>query len=35
MTYLLQLAPEYKDFILESEYLEDIINNTRVKKLLK
>lgn len=35
MTYLLQLAPEYKDIILESEYLESALKNTKVKKLLK
>jgi hypothetical protein len=35
MTYLLQLAPEYKDIILESEYLEKSLNNSRIKKLLK
>ena len=34
MTYLLQLAPEYKDIILESEYLESVTNNAVIKKLL-
>lgn len=35
MTYLLQLAPEYKDVILESEYLETVLDNPRIEKLLK
>lgn len=35
ITYLLQLAPEYKDIILESEYLESVFNNPQIKKLLK
>lgn len=34
ISHLLQLAPEYKDVILESEYLESILNNTKIKKLL-
>ena len=35
MTYLLQLAPEYKDIILESEFLSPALTNPKVKKLLK
>jgi hypothetical protein len=35
MSHLLQLAPEYKDIILESEYLESVLKNAKVKKLLK
>jgi hypothetical protein len=35
MTYLLQLAPEYKDIILESDDLEKSLSNTRIKKILK
>jgi hypothetical protein len=34
MTYLLQLAPEYKDVILESEHLKTVLENPRLKKLL-
>lgn len=34
ITYLLQLAPEYKDIILESEYLKSALTNAKIKKLL-
>ena len=35
ITYLLQLAPEYKDIILESEYLKSVLSNKYIKELLK
>ncbi len=35
ITYLLQLAPEYKDIIIDSEYLESVLNNDNIKELLK
>ena len=35
INHLLQLSPEYKDIILESEYLGSILSDARVKKLLK
>jgi hypothetical protein len=35
ITYLLQLAPEYKDIIIDSEYLESVLNNDIIKDLLK
>ena len=35
IAHLLQLSPEYKDIIIESEYLESIINNPKIKKILK
>jgi len=35
ISYLLQLAPEYKDIILESEYLEPILNDKRIINILK
>jgi hypothetical protein len=35
ITYLLQLAPEYKDIIIESEYLESVLSNEVVMELLK
>lgn len=34
IAYLLQLAPEYKDIILDSEYLESMLSNPSIKKLL-
>ena len=35
LTHLLNLAPDYKDSVLESPYLEGFITNWTVKKLLK
>lgn len=35
LSYLLQLAPEYKEIVLESEYLVNILTNIKIKKLLK
>lgn len=35
MWYLMQLSPDYKDIIIESEYLWSILNNTKIKEILK
>lgn len=35
ISYLVQLAPEYKDLIKESEYMESIIKNPKIKSILK
>lgn len=35
ITLLLQLAPEYRDIILESDHLELILNDSKIEELLK
>jgi hypothetical protein len=35
VTLLLQLAPEYRDIILESDHLELILDDSRIEELLK
>ncbi|MEA3387084.1 MAG: hypothetical protein U9Q66_01525 [Patescibacteria group bacterium] len=34
MTYLIQLSPDYKDIILDSEYLINILSNKRIEEVL-
>ena len=34
MWYLMQLSPDYKDIILESEYLGDVLKNKKIKEIL-
>lgn len=35
INHLIQLSPEYKDIILESDHLSAILSDTKIKKLLK
>jgi len=34
MTHLIQLSPDYKDIILDSEYLVNILSNKKIKEIL-
>jgi tetratricopeptide (TPR) repeat protein len=35
INHLLQLSPEYKDIILESDHLSSVLSNAKIKKVLK